>query len=520
MSTPDNTGEQTSGSHLSSWFKDESNLETLPLGEDLTTETVIIGGGISGLLTAYELARSGKSVVVIEDGHCGSGETGRTTAHLTCLLDNNFSEYIDDLGEENARLLISAHMHAIDYIESVVDLESIGCDFRRLPSYLFPHPSAEADFIDKELHAARLCGLDAVKTDKVPGMKNPVPGIRIDNQGQFHPLKFLSGLMTCIRRHGGKIYTNTHASEISHDFIETSEGFTVRANHVVVATNSTVNNKIQFSFKQAPFRTFVVAGKIPKNALPIAMWMDSGDKDRDPENAPYHYIRTQPFDDTHDLLICGGEDHPTGVPGITHPPMTDQQRYGKLAEYAKEHFGLEEVQYNWSGQVLESIDGVQYIGRNPFDDSHVYVVTGDCGDGITAAGIAAQLITDLIWSRESIYEDLFRPSRHRIKEGMDFVKTTVKSLVELFKHHHPEAKEPEAGEGAIIEIDKKPCAVYKDESGELTVLSATCPHAGCTVGWNSDEKTWDCPCHGSRFTARGTVINGPANKNLPPHTQD
>jgi len=513
----------TSGSHISIWTDTNPQQTLHPLTEDLETDVVIIGGGIAGISIAYELTRQGKSVVLVEDGLLGSGETGRTTAHLTTSLENEYQEYEKVNGEKQAALLAESHTAAIDYIEKNVHEHTIDCDFQRVDGYLFRHPSDAEDVLEKEFEAASRAGLNVSLMEHTPGMTVQEKCLCFFNQAQFHPLKYINALAELIKQNGGKIFTGTHAKEIDSTGITTEEHFTVKASHVVVATNAPVNNRFAMSFKQHAYRSYVIGALIPKNTLDSALWWDTGDYDRDKDEPPYHYVRLQPYNDEYNLLICGGEDHPTGDPGRPEPAISEEERYVLLEAWARHHFPIGDVIYRWSGQVMNALDGIAFIGKNPLDKDNVYIVTGDSGDGMTNASIAAMLIPDLINGKENRWEHLYRPNRFAWKETALFLKHNIQNVLASLKNSSDEdvnLYSVAEGEGKIVDIEGEKCGVYRDENGLISVVSARCTHLGCTVAWNGDEKTWDCPCHGSRFSTDGKVLHGPANTDLSSHKEN
>lgn len=513
-------GAVTAGENVSYWIHSlNSSLSYNVLSENLETEVVIAGGGMAGLSIAYCLCRLGKRVVLLEDGNLGSGETGRTTAHLVTALDDRYYNLEKLYGQEEAGLIAQSHAHAIDFIESTIARESIDCDFERLDGYLFLHPSDKAENLLKEFEACQRAGLSVETVREVPGLKNSVTqAIKFKNQAQFNPLKYLKGLADAIVKLGGKIYTGTHVKDFDKDGITSVNGFTVKAKHIVVATNTPVNNRFVMHLKQYAYRTYAIGMLINKDSLPKALWWDTGNFETNDNIPPYHYIRTQPYDAVHDLLICGGEDHPTGLSSVDLIP--EENRYGLLEDWCNKHFAEGKVIYHWSGQVLEPMDSLAYIGRNPADKSNVYIATGDSGNGMTHSAIAGMLITDLIEGKVNPWEKLYNPSRFKIfKAGNLFFKEIVGGFIAYLKDKPKDAQkvklsEIKKGEGKIIEVDGKKFGAYADDNKRLHLVSAECTHLQCIVKWNNDEKSWDCPCHGSRFTYMGKVINGPANSNL------
>ncbi len=512
---------RTAGAHPTYWVESAPQQQFDTLKENLETDTVIVGGGLAGITTAYCLAKSGRSVVLVEDGFLGSGETGRTTAHVTAALDDRYYNLEKTFGKEKSALLAASHNAAIEFIRQTAERENIECEFTPVDGYLFRHPSDKEDVLDLELEAARNAGLDVAIEENVPGLKNRVRGLAFRNQAQFHPLKYILGLAEKIRAMGGRIFTGTHASEITHEGI-TANGFSVRAKNIVVATNAPVNSQFILPTKQFPYRTYVVGFRIEKGSLPYALWWDSGDYAMDADVAPYHYVRVQPMDDSGDLLIVGGEDHPTGDTSDIDVP--EEGRYARLESWSRDHFTTGEVAYRWSGQVMEPMDGVAFIGRNPFDHDNVYIITGDSGNGMTHCTIGGMLITDLINGVQNKWAKIYSPSRFTLSESGIAFRHMFDDLLGYLKQqpNFKTARELDsvaAGEGKIVDMLEQKFGVYRDEKGQLNIVSAECTHLKGTGAWNADEKSWDCPCHGSRFSYEGKVINGPANRDLEHYDQ-
>jgi glycine/D-amino acid oxidase-like deaminating enzyme/Rieske Fe-S protein len=510
----------TSGSNVSYWINSVQPIFTQKLSANITADVVVVGGGIAGVTTAYCIAKTGKKVVLVEDGSIGSGETGRTTAHLVTALDDRYYSLMEKFGERKTRLIADSQRAAIDFIEQTVRDENISCDFERLPGYLFLHATDDKSSLLRELQAASEAVLDVTEVAHVPGMKSYQGAcLRFDNQGQFHPMKYLAGLCHAFMKMGGFVFTETHAEKINSDGIVTLDGYSVKAKHVVVATNSPVNNRFMLHLRQYPYRTYVIGMKVKKGLIPKALWWDTGDHSVNASIPPYHYVRTQSFDSEYDLLICGGEDHPVGLPeeGTSEP-----SRYNVLEHWARERFPVEEVVYRWSGQVMEPMDSVAFIGRNPVDKDNVYVITGDSGNGMTYGTFAALLITDLVNGKKNKWEKIFSPSRFKlIKAGGVFFSEVIGGIINYLKSREHGDKDDirtmHGDSGKVIKLDGKQYGVYRDEQDGLHLVNAECSHLQCIVKWNADEKSWDCPCHGSRYTREGRVINGPANADLAYH---
>ena len=506
----------TSGSNLSYWLESVLPVRFNPLSENLKTEVVVVGGGIAGLSVAYCLVRSGKRVVVIDDGFIGSGESGRTTAHLVNALDDRYAEIERLLGAEKCRLAAESHTQAINFIERVVMEEAIDCDFKRVDGFLFLHPTDAAKTIDEEFAATNKYGIVTEKVDGVPGIAGlKGASLRFPDQAQFHPMKYLRGLANYIVRNGGSIYTETHVEGITRNGIRSKE-FAVQAEHVVVATNTPVNNYVTMHTKQHPYRTYVIGGLIPKDSIRHALWWDTGNMRSEWVTDPYHYVRLQPYDDTHDLLIAGGEDHKTGQASKEH--IEEEDRYGRLERWTRKHFpSMKEIVYHWSGQVMEPVDLMAFIGKNP-GDKNIYIATGDSGNGMTHGTIAGILITDLILGKENPWAKLYDPSRITLKAAGSFLQEVGNMSVQYLDYFEAgdvqSIRELKPEHGAIVNMKGKKVAVYKDEGEMLHAFSAACPHMGCVLQWNGDEHSFDCPCHGSRFTCHGAVVNGPATKDM------
>jgi glycine/D-amino acid oxidase-like deaminating enzyme/nitrite reductase/ring-hydroxylating ferredoxin subunit len=481
------------------------------LERSVEADVCVLGGGISGLTTAYLLGQMGKSVVVLEDGTLASGMTGATTAHLSNAIDDRIAQIERWHGEEGARLAVESHGAAIDLIEETARELKIDCDFKRVDGYLFCAPEDDRSILEEELAAAVRAGLwDADLIAFAPLQEfNTGPAIRFPRQARFHPLKYLAGLARAIKAQGGKIFGHSHADHIEGGetaIIEVGK-HKVTADAVVVATNTPINDLVALHTKQAPYMTYAIGARIPKGSVTDALYWDT--------LKAYHYIRLEPLDSKSDLLIVGGEDHKTGQADDAH------QRHARLETWARARFPMiEKIESKWGGQCMETIDGLAFIGRNPLDKENVFVVTGDSGMGITHGTLAGILLTDLIMKVENPWTELYDPARKTLSAAGNFVKENANVAVQYTDWLTPgEVKsvdEIERGCGAVLRQGMSKVAAYRDDQGQLHKVSAVCPHLDCIVHWNSAETTWDCPCHGSRFDHTGKVLNGPANSDLKP----
>lgn len=499
-----------SGATTSIWMANTEIPSRPALTKDISADVCVVGAGIAGLTTAYLLAKEGRSVVILDDGPIASGETSRTTAHLASALDDRYYEIESMHGEKGARLAAQSHTAAIDRIEAIVAEESIDCDFERVDGYLFVPPGESSDVLSRELEAAHSAGLTGVELiARAPlGQFETGPCLRFPRQAQFHPLKYLAALSRAIEKEGGIIFNMTHATEFldgTPSRVKISKGPQVSSGAIVVATNSPVNDWVTIHTKQAAYRTYVIGMVVPKQTVTKALYWDTPD--------PYHYVRLQEAKG-HDVLLVGGEDHKTGQADDAG------ERFSRLETWTRERFPtVGEIEFRWSGQVMESIDGLAFIGRNPGDEN-IYVVTGDSGNGMTHGTIAGILLTDLIQGRTNEWQALYDPSRISLKAAPEFAKETLNVVAQYADFVSggdvEDVSAIAVGNGGLIRDGLKKVAVYRDTDGSVHKCSAICPHLGCIVAWNSAEKTWDCPCHGSRFDPFGKVLNGPANTGLGP----
>lgn len=512
----------TSGKNISFWTDSVPQISFSKLKENIKTDVVIVGGGIAGISIAYCLQQSGKKVVVVEDGNIGSGETGRTTAHLVCALDNRFYQLQRIYGAEQTKHIAESHKEAIGFIERTCKKENINCDFERLDGYLFLHPTDKEESITKELKTAQNAGVEIESVEVMPGIKDSSKSLKFPDQAQFHPMKYLKGLCDILNSRGVKIYTDTKADKIDHKGIVTKDGFEIKADYVVVATNTPINNKYVMHLKQYAYRTYVIGARIKKGSIQKALWWDTGDFSQNAEIPPYHYVRIQKLDDEFDLLICGGEDHAVGL--VEEDKINEEDKYGLLEYWLRKRFDINDIVYQWSGQVMEPFDSLAYIGRNPKDEKNVFIATGDSGNGLTHGTIAGMLITDLINGKENPWENIYDPSRFKLfSAGKTYFKELVGGMISYLKQKPHDAKSVELrsirpGQGKIVELDGKKFGVYRDKMDHFHMVGAECTHMKCIIKWNNDEQSWDCPCHGSRFTTDGKILNGPANDDLSYHS--
>jgi glycine/D-amino acid oxidase-like deaminating enzyme/nitrite reductase/ring-hydroxylating ferredoxin subunit len=484
------------------WQSDAPARTGEPLAADVTADVCVVGAGIAGLTTAYLLAGEGRSVVVLEaQKEFGAAETGHTTAHLSWAIDDRFSRVSSIRGDETTRAAAHSHRDAIDLIGEIVARERIECDHFRPDGFLFPGADGP-DVVNKEVEALDRLGLPYEKLARPPLPGFPGPCIRFPGHAQFHPLKYTAGLAEAFRRRGGTLHTGTRAHEIEGGdpcSVRTSAGPVVTAKAVVVATNAPFDSGVVLHTKLSACTTYAVALTVPRGAVPGGLFWDTDD--------PYHYVRTQPGEGDTDHLIVGGEDHRTGQ-------ADDQdERWARLGAWARGHFPGAPVTHHWSGQVFETPDGLGLIGAAPWG-RNLYVITGDSGMGMTHGTLGGRLVANLIQGRGDPLADVYAPSRLMPKALLTFLKDNLNIAAQYrdwFTGGEVDSVERiPPGHGAIVRSGLTKLAVYRDKSGKVCEMSATCRHLGAVVRWNPGEQTWDCPAHGSRYSCDGKVIHGPA----------
>jgi glycine/D-amino acid oxidase-like deaminating enzyme/nitrite reductase/ring-hydroxylating ferredoxin subunit len=495
--------------HESVWLAEVPARTFPPLDRDLFVDVVIIGGGITGLTAGHQLKKAGLTVAVLEQHAVASGESGHTTAHLTQVVDAGLTKLTASLGMDGARTVWDAGRMAIEHIAETDRLEQIDCNFRRVPGYLYAASTRDIAQVENELELAQQLGYRAelAMDPGFPLMK--LPAMVVPNQAQFNPRQYLVPLAKLIHGDGSFVFERSHAAQVHHGAQVRVEanGFVVTADNVIYATHQPIHDRLYVA-KVAAYQTYVVAAKVAEGTFPFLLAWDT-------EN-PYHYWR-QEAAHGYDLLIVGGEDHRTGQEDNT------EARFGALETYVKGAMkGIRyELTYRWSGQVLEPMDHVPFIGRLHLP-GNAFVATGFSGNGMTMGTFAGLLLTDLILGNEPAAAKVFDPNRFRVAAGaVTFIEEnlafpTYLALDRLQPASRGELDALAPGEGKIIQLEGERVAASKDPEGNVHAVTAVCPHMGCIVHWNSAAVTWDCPCHGSRFMTDGKVLSGPATSGLAP----
>lgn len=483
-----------------SYWMDSTPRTRYPAATATTADVIVIGGGITGLCTAWRLAHDGCRVALVEAGRIAEASTGNTTAKVTAL----HSAIYADLGPDKARRYAQHQLAALAALRETAEALAADCDWETRDAYTYAVTGDGAERLRKEAAAAADAGLPA---EFVTGTALPYPvtgAVKVSGQAQFHPRRFLLALAADLQRAGGMIFEQSRVTEIGDGRVALESGLELYAADAVVATGYPVFDRPEVYTRLTPKRELVVAAPVPPAADPDGMFLGVDD-DRS--------VRTAPLPDGGRLLIVTGQTHQPGADGA-------EQRYDELEAWMRDRFGTGPAAYRWSAQDYTTTDRLPFVGRMP-GHARVWLATGFAGWGMTNAMAAATLLTNRILATAAPeWAELYDPHRlHPITEAPGLVKaagTVAKNLIgtRLSRPSH-DLGDVAAGQGAIVSVDGRRCAVYRDDDGKLHAVDSTCTHLGCTVGFNDAERTWECPCHGSRFATDGSVLQGPATKPLP-----
>jgi glycine/D-amino acid oxidase-like deaminating enzyme/nitrite reductase/ring-hydroxylating ferredoxin subunit len=479
-----------------------------PLTGEVEADVAVIGGGIAGLCAAWELACAGRSVVVCEAGRLAAGVTGHTTAKLTAQHGLIYDRLRGSLGADAAATYARTQTDAMLHVIGVTERLGIDCDLERAPAVRYTTEADQVPAFEAEVEAARAAGLPASLVTSTDLPYPIVAGIRFEDQAQFHPRRFLLGLVTDLTVHKGQIFEGTRVSGLREGDphrLSTEDGGTIRARDVVVATHYPIFDRALLFPRLNPSREVVVAAPIPAERAPEGMYITADGGSRS--------VRTAPYRDGQRLLIITGEHFRPGTAGV-------EERFATLTTWTRETFGVDEFPYRWAAQDNATTDGVPFIGPLKRGSRRLWVAAGFGGWGMTNGVLAGRLLAALVRGEEPDGAALYDPRRvHPTTEA----GPVLSGVLEVARHFVGDRLKPvptdpatlEPGQGAVMKLDGHRCAVYRDPEGELHVVSARCTHMSCVVGFNDAERTWDCPCHGSRFDVDGAVIQGPATKPLP-----
>ena len=492
------------GKAESFWIATTPETEFPSLVEDTSVDVAILGGGIVGITSALFLKEAGLSVAVIEANRIIKGVTGYTTAHITSAHNLIYNHLTQHFSKDEAQQYANANQEAIEKIAQLVKEHDIDCDFRRTSEYIYAESEEDVEELRREFEAAKSLGLPVSYMDAAPLPFKTYGSIHYKNQAQFHPRKYLLALAKLIPGNGSFVFENTRALDVESGEphkIKTDKGY-LTAKRVIIATNFPFLNQGMFFARMEVYRSYVLGIRIA-DEIPQEMFDSSKD--------PSHYIRTQPTSDGI-LVIVGGEDHPTG-----HAADTIEY-YKRLEQFARDHFQVKSIDYHWSTQDNYSFDRVPFIGRFTPGSKHIYVDTAFKGWGMTHSMVAATILSDLVLGMSNPYQELYNPGRFKLlTTGGKLITQNIQIAETLLRGRLSKPEKYSGlniGEAKVVDIKGEEVAVYKDYEGNIHAVSPTCTHMGCVLSWNSAEKSWDCPCHGSRFNFDGKFIHGPAVKDL------
>lgn len=495
--------------HLHSLWQDTtSGMDTGEASFPRDVDVVVVGGGITGISTAFALRKAGLSCLLAEAKNIGFGTTGGTSAHINTILELSYDQMITKHGEEDAKLVAQAAVEACTRIRQYALLHAPDCNWHEQDAYLFAQDAKQVEELDKIVEGTLAVGLPAEFVNQLPFPRPYQKVARFTGQAQFHPTRYITGLANAFRAAGGVLQENCRVLDVKTEddalYVVTERG-TVRARRLVYATHIPPGVNI-LHFRNAPYRSYVLSARLtPGATLPDTLVYDMED--------PYHYYRTEEVDGER-LLIAGGYDHKTG-----HEEDT-AQRFKDLEEHVRSLFPVQAITHHWSSQYFEPADGLPYIGHLPMADERLFVATGFNGNGMTLGTLAAIVLTDLITTGDSPYKEVFDPARVSVIAGFaNFVKEAVDVVGHLVAAPFPATKMPDLddlapGQGRVVQHEGRSIALHRDEAGTLHAVDPACSHIKCTVAWNGAERSWDCPCHGSRFGVDGQVLNAPSRKPL------
>lgn len=495
---------------MNSYWVDSSNKTNFEkLDQDVHTEVCIIGAGITGISIAYQLTKQGKKVVLIDKGHVAMGVTANTTAKITSQHGLFYHYLAMSFGRDTAKAYLDSNQDAIQTISHIVSEEKIDCDFEFQDSYVYSNIKTEAAKIADEVNTVKDLGFNAEFVKQTPLPVPIVAAIRFPNQAQFHPRKYLLNLVSLIQNRGGQIYENSKVIDCKKEnnhFITYTENNKIYSDYVVLATHYPILNFPGFYFLKMYQEKSYLIGVETKKPLFDGMYITS--------ESPTLSFRTTNLANNKRLLLIGGSEHKTGA---TDVPM--ENRYQLLEETAKELYPDAKIKYRWSTEDCITLDKIPYIGNFSSAIPNLYVATGFKKWGMTTSQVAATILSEAILGKENSYACIYNATRFNpIKTSKEFgnmLKQTTYSLF-LNKYSAPsELYENIANDhGGVVDYQGNKIGVYKDTTGNVYAVRPYCTHLGCELSWNNLDKTWDCPCHGSRFDFKGNLITEPSKENL------
>lgn len=487
------------------WMLSSKGLDFESLKEDLEVDTLIIGGGIVGLTTAYLLSKKGIETAIVETNKIGCGSSGRNTGKITSQHGIIYSKIRDKYGLDSAKLYYEGNEKAIDLIEEIIKDNKIECSFERLSSYIYADNENYIEELKEEFSTCDNLGIKCKYHDTLDIPFEVKGAIEFFNQAQFNPKKYLDELTKVCLKLGVKIYEHTPIVDYEKENIykvKTKDHKIISALNIVMASHFPWYDGLNFYFAKAKGERSYLLGGEYKEKIPRGMYL----------NVEENGITFKTYiGEGKKLIIAGGGDHKVGQ------CKNEEEIYEKLKTKLGEKFKVSEFKYKWSAQDYISFDNMPYIGYVNKREDNVYVATGFCKWGMSNGTLASIIIKDLMCYRKSDYENIFKPTRTGSLLTTQFVTENLNVGKEYIKGKFKVGDTDfnvDKGEGKVVNVDGKRCGAYRDSDGKLYIVDITCTHLGCELTFNSAEKTWDCPCHASRFDYRGNVIEGPALKNL------
>ncbi|MCO0596070.1 FAD-dependent oxidoreductase [Peribacillus butanolivorans] len=476
-------------------FPSFSKLET-----DITTDVLIVGGGITGITSAYLLAKQGVKVTLIEASEILNGTTGHTTAKITAQHGLIYDQLITDHGEEKARLYYEANTEGMELIKGLIEEHSIECNLNVQDAYVYANTDEYKSKIQEELKAYQKLGIRGDYAEKIPFSIPCKAAVIMKDQAQFHPLKYLTALIPPILEAGGNIYERTTAMKIEDGkppTVKTETGHIIKSNHIIVASHFPFNDEMGLYFARTHIKRSYVLGIKTEQEYPGGMYYSADNPTRS-----LRYTE----DNGEKLILVGGEGHKTGQ-GIS-----TIEHYEALQDFSSQYFNVKDIPYRWSAQDIVTPDNLPFVGPVTSNHPNVLIATGYAKWGMTNGSIAAKILSDHILQKDNRYADLYNPARIKgmkniVEDNADVAKHLIKSKLAVI-HKTPE--DLGIDEGAIVKVNGDKAGCYRDHEGQLHIVDSTCTHMGCEVAWNSGDRTWDCPCHASRYSITGEVLNGPA----------
>ena len=491
------------------WIETTPETDYGPLSGGVEVDVVVAGGGIAGITTAYLLKQAGKRVALVEAKRILHGATGYTTAKVTAGHSLTYAGLEQSFGAEGARLYAEAQTRGLELVRELVAAEAIECELETKANYVYAEDAEEAERVHDEAEAAARAGLPASFVDRVDLPFATSGAFRLEDQAQFHPRRYLLPLAERVSGDGSHVFEETRVLGVEEERplrIRTDHG-ELRAEHLVLATHLPILDRGLFFAKTHPARSYALAARVAEERLPDGMFINVG--------SPTRSLRTA-LDDAGPLLIVGGEGHRPGDHSDTG------RHFDALEQFGRRWFGVEDVLYRWATQDYASVDGVPYVGRVGMGMRNVWVATGFKKWGMTNGTVAAEILADAILTRPNRFSRLFDAQRLSARASLPKLLTENLTVARHFvvdrlrRGERAGLDEIAPGEGRLVNLGGRKTAVHRDETGMLHALSPVCTHLGCHVDWNEAERTWDCPCHGSRYAGTGRVIQGPAVRDLEP----